>query len=58
MQHVNPERLAEGQRHLGVILTAAGVIGTLLENANPVLAGLCCLLGLALMWLGSLEDSQ
>jgi hypothetical protein len=56
MKRINPARLAEGQRHLGVILAAAGVIAGLLEGANPVMAAGIATLGAWLMYLGALED--
>ena len=56
MKPVNPSRLAEGQRQLGVILAAAGIIAGLLEGADSLLAGGITALGATLMYLGSLED--
>ena len=56
MKHVNPGRLAEGQRQLGVILAAAGIIAGLMEGADPILAAGITALGAGLMYLGALED--
>ena len=56
MKHVNSGHLAEGQRQLGVILAAAGIIAGLLEGADPILAAGITALGAGLMYLGALED--
>ena len=56
MKLINPARLAEGQRQLGVILAAAGIIAGLLEGADPVVAAGITALGALMMYLGALED--
>ncbi len=56
MKPINPARLAEGQRQLGVILAGAGVIAGLLDGADPVVAAGITALGAWLMYLGALED--
>lgn len=56
MKRPNPDRLAEGQRQLGVILAAAGIIAGMLEGADPLMAAAISVFGTSLMWLGSLED--
>ena len=53
---LNQTNVREDGRRFGLILAAASLIGGLFQGADPWLAGLGVLAGLALVWACNLEE--